>query len=100
MDLPHGFFSTVRARYFGPQPIIEDNSVRSPSSLTFNLRAGWRSRHWELALDVLNVLDQPNPDIAYYYASRLPGEPAGGVDDVHFHPAEPRTLRISFTRWF
>ena len=100
VDLPHGFFSTVRARYFGPQPIIEDNSVRSPSSLTFNLRAGWRSRHWELALDVLNVLDQPNPDIAYYYASRLPGEPAGGVDDVHFHPAEPRTLRISFTRWF
>ena len=35
-------------------------------------------------------------DIDYYYASRLPGEPAGGVDDIHFHPAAPRTARISF----
>jgi hypothetical protein len=24
---------------------------------------------------------------------RLPGEPADGVEDVHFHPMEPRTLR-------
>ncbi|MEQ8514635.1 MAG: hypothetical protein RIC38_03435 [Chromatocurvus sp.] len=34
-------------------------------------------------------------DIAYYYASRLPGEPANGVDDVHFHPLEPRAIRAS-----
>jgi hypothetical protein len=34
-------------------------------------------------------------DITYFYASRLPGEPAAGVEDKHFHPAEPRTLRLS-----
>ena len=34
-------------------------------------------------------------DIMYFYASRLPGEPASGVEDKHFHPAEPRTLRLS-----
>ena len=100
LELPHGFFNTARLRYFGPQPIIEDNSVRAPSSLTFNLRTGWRSRQWELALDVLNVSGQSSPDIAYYYASRLAGEPVGGRDDVHFHPAEPRTLRISVMRKF
>ena len=31
----------------------------------------------------------------YYYASRLPGEPAAGVNDVHTHPAEPRSTRVS-----
>jgi hypothetical protein len=36
-------------------------------------------------------------DITYFYASRLPGEPAAGVEDKHFHPAEPRTLRLSLT---
>jgi hypothetical protein len=100
VDLPRGFFGSARARYFGPQPLIEDDSVRSPSSLTFNLRAGWRSREWEIAVDVLNVLDRTNPDIAYFYTSRLPGEPVGGVDDIHFHPAEPRTVRVSLSRRF
>jgi len=100
VDLPRGFFGTLRTRYFGRQPLIEDNSVRSPASLTFNLRAGWRHHSWEIAVDVLNVLDHVNPDIAYFYTSRLRDEPAGGVDDLHFHPAEPRTIRCSLTRRF
>jgi hypothetical protein len=33
-------------------------------------------------------------DIDYFYASRLPGEPADGVEDIHTHPALPRSARI------
>ena len=33
--------------------------------------------------------------IDYYYTSRLPGEPAAGVNDVHFHPIESRSFRVS-----
>ncbi|MEP6830659.1 MAG: hypothetical protein ABI963_09990 [Rhizomicrobium sp.] len=44
--------------------------------------------------------DTKASDINYFYTSRLPGEPAGGVDDVHTHPAEPRELRVSITRRF
>ena len=95
-----GWFGSVRARYFGSQPLIEDNSVRAPSSLTFNARIGWRSKDWEIALDVLNLLDRTGYDIAYDYVSRLKGEPAGGVADLHFHPAEPRTFRIGVVRRF
>ena len=95
-----GAFGTVRLRYFGPQPLIEDDSVRAPSSLTLNGRIGWRAKSWDIALDVLNVLDRGNFDIAYFYRSRLRGEPAGGVEDIHFHPAEPRTLRFSVARRF
>lgn len=100
VDLADGFFGSLRARYFGPQPLIEDDSVRAPSSLTWNLRAGWRNREWEFAVDVLNLLDRANNDIAYFYPSRLPGEPTEGVDDIHFHPAEPRTVRVSISRRF
>ena len=95
-----GWFGSARLRYFGPQPLIEDDSVRAPSSLTFNLRAGWRAKGWGVAVDILNLLDRKNYDIAYYYASRLPGEPVGGVNDIHFHPAEPLTLRANVTRRF
>ena len=99
VDLPSGWFGSLRARYFGPQPLIEDDSVTGPSSLTFNGRVGWHDKKWEVALDVLNLLDRANNDIAYYYESQLAGEPAP-VADIHLHPAEPRTLRLSVTRWF
>jgi hypothetical protein len=95
-----GWFGSLRARYFGPQPLEETGQFYEPSSLTFNARIGWRHRDWELAVDVLNLLDRTNDDIAYYYTSRLPGEPAGGVDDVHLHPAEPRLVRFSVMKKF
>jgi hypothetical protein len=46
-------------------------------------------------VSVLNLLDARASDIQYYYASRLPGEPAGGVNDIHFHPVEPRQVRVA-----
>ena len=46
-------------------------------------------------LDIFNLFNTKDSDIDYYYASRLPGEPSAGVDDIHFHPALPRTARLS-----
>src|SRR3954470_8641545 len=37
-----GWFGALKARHFGPRPLIEDNSVHSLSSLIFNARAGYR----------------------------------------------------------
>jgi hypothetical protein len=96
----HGWFGSLRERYFGPQPVVESGSVYEPSSLTFNGRAGWRSRNWEVAVDLLNIFNRQNDDIEYYYTSRLAGEPPGGVEGAHIHPAEPRTVRFSLLRRF
>lgn len=53
-----------------------------------------------LTLDVFNLLDRRASDIDYFYASRLKGEPADGVIDVHFHPVEPRRFRLTMTANF
>jgi len=82
-------------RYFGPRPLIEDNSVRSSSTTIAYLRASYRfDRRWQLTADVFNLFNRRVSDVDYYYASRLAGEPAEGVADIHFHPGEPRTLRL------
>ena len=90
-----GPFGTVRLRHFGAYPLIEDNSVRAQSSSLVNLSAGYELGRARITAQVLNVLDDENSDIQYFYTSRLPGEPADGVEDVHFHPSEPRELRIT-----
>jgi hypothetical protein len=38
--------------------------------------------------------------ISYFYASRLPGERAGGVEDRHIHPVEPRQARVTLRAAF
>ncbi len=96
-----GWYGSLRSRYFSPRPLTEDGSEESRASWQLNGRIGYRKDDWQIALDVLNILDRKDNDIEYYYASRANlGEPALGIDDVHLHPGEPRTVRISFTRYF
>lgn len=94
---PNGFSASARLRYLGETPLVEDDSVRADSSLLVNAGVGYRFDALELRLDVFNLLDSDDYDISYYYASRLPGEPAEGVEDIHFHPLKPRTVRASVT---
>jgi outer membrane receptor protein involved in Fe transport len=92
----HRVSGGFRVRYLGPRPLIEDASVRSRRSLLVNLEAGYRlAPRTRIVLDVVNLFDSRDSDIDYYYTSRLPGEPAQGVDDIHTHPLQPRTARVS-----
>ena len=95
-----GFFSNVRVRAFGKRPLIEDNSKQGKASFQVNASIGYRHQNWETALECLNVFDRKDNDIEYFYTSRLPGEQAGGYDDVHLHPTEPRLFRLRVTYKF
>ncbi|MFT3735582.1 MAG: TonB-dependent receptor [Rhodocyclaceae bacterium] len=95
------WFGHVQVRYFGPRALIEDNSVRSRATTLTYLRVGYAFKpSTRLALDVFNLLNRKGSDIDYYYASRLQGESSSGVDDVHSHPVEPRTLRLTLRHNF
>ncbi|MEM9301611.1 MAG: TonB-dependent receptor [Pseudomonadota bacterium] len=93
----NGLFVSARARYLGEAPLIEDDSVRSPTSLLVNIGGGYRFGDFSARVDVFNLFESDDFDIAYFYASRLPGEGAGGVEDIHFRPLEPRSIRASLT---
>jgi outer membrane receptor protein involved in Fe transport len=95
VDLPSGWFGGMRLRYLGAAPLIEDNSVRAPSSTLVNLDIGRRfGKRWKLTLGVYNLFDRAANDITYFYESQLPNETTP-VEDIHFHPVEPRTLRAT-----
>jgi len=94
------WFGALRWRYFGPRPLVEDNSVRSASSSLTSLRVGYRlSPRTQVSIDVFNLFDNDVNDIEYWYDSQLPNETVP-VFDRHIHPAEPRTFRLTFAHRF
>ena len=92
------YFGGLQLRYFGPRPLIEDNSVRSDKTLTLNGRIGYKfSKSLRIDLEGYNLTNRKDAAIDYYYASRLPNEPDDhvGTADKHFHPIESRSFRIN-----
>ena len=91
----NGWLATARLRYFGKYPLIEDESVKSDGSLLVNLRGGREWGRFGAFIDIFNVFNSKDHDVDYFYASRLPGEPAEGVEDIHYHIFQPRSVRAS-----
>ena len=75
--------------------------MRSPSTTIVNAQVGYKfNKTWTATVDLLNLFDERSSDIDYYYASRLRGEPAEGVDDIHTHPNEPFSVRFTVSARF
>ncbi|WP_374583418.1 TonB-dependent receptor [Pseudoduganella sp.] len=90
----------LRLRWFGPRPLVEDNSVRSRASATVNGRLAYRfGPRTTLELEGFNLANRKVSAIDYFYESRLKGE-AEARADVHFHPIESRSFRASLSHAF
>jgi outer membrane receptor protein involved in Fe transport len=99
IDTYRGWSGSLRFRYFGAKPLIEDNSVRSDSSTFVTARVGYAlPKGVDIGAEIFNLFDQEASDVDYYYESRLPGEPLSGFADVHFHPLQSRSVRF-FIDW-
>ncbi|MBW3498128.1 TonB-dependent receptor [Janthinobacterium sp. NKUCC08_JDC] len=97
---PGPWSGSLRLRYFGPRPLVEDNSVRSSASVGLNGRIAYQiDKTLRVEVEGYNLANRRDSAIDYYYASRLPGE-AQPVDDIHFHPVESRSLRLTLVKNF
>lgn len=97
-DVWGGFFGGVNVRYFGPRPLIEDNSVRSKSSTPVSARLGYNFGDGLMVqVDGYNLLDESASQIDYFYESRFPAN-AAPQEGIHFHPLEPRSFRFAVTK--
>lgn len=106
LDLPNGVEGALRVRHFGDVPLVEDGSVHASGTTVLNARVGYRFTSLvRVHVDVFNLFDSADPDIAYYFPSCLASDtvaacdPAAptrdGVADIHSHPVEPRAARLT-----
>ena len=85
---------TMRVRHFGKAPLIEDGSVTSDPTTLINLGAFYEWGRFRFGAELFNIFDANDADITYFYESQLASETAP-VEDRHFHPVEPRQVRLS-----
>ncbi len=93
------WFGGVEFRDLGSHPLLQDNSLRSAGYREVNANLGFKlSPRLKVRLDVYNLFDSKDDAADYFYADRIsPSEPAAGVEDLHVHPLEPRSARVTFT---
>jgi hypothetical protein len=88
---------SMRLRYFGPEPITQDGSVKSQPSTVLEAQIGYKvGSRLKTSLQVFNLLNVPTWDIEYDYTYRLPGQPLAGATGPDGHPGEPRSFRLVF----
>ncbi len=52
------------------------------------------------SLGVYNILNKHADAAEFWYIDRLQGEPAAGVADLHVHPLEPISARLTIAKKF
>ena len=94
--------TATNAASLSTRSIIPQNEIVNiiHRRLSSDLGAYYAIGRIRIGADVLNLFDARDADISYFYASRLQGEAAEGVEDRHIHPVEPRQVRVSLTYRF
>lgn len=91
----------IEFRFLGKHSLIEDNSEISKGDQEWNVNAGYDfGDGLKARLDIFNVFGSGDNAAEYFYTDRLPGEPADGVPDLHIHPLEPRSFRLTVSKTF
>lgn len=91
----------LQYRYLGAFPLSSDDVVQGHGYGEWNGDVRYRLQNgWQLAAGVYNLTNKKADAMEYWYVDRLPGEAAGGVADVHAHPLEPISVRLTVTRKF
>ena len=90
--LPWGLSTSLEMRYLGDRPADPDRTQTARGYTLFGWTGRYRYRSLEAFLSVENLTNVDWREAQFFFTSRLPGEPAGGVADIHYTPGTPRSF--------
>ncbi|PSL45476.1 outer membrane receptor protein involved in Fe transport [Chitinophaga niastensis] len=91
-----GINASLRYRYMGQRPAIEDNSVESKAYFLMDAVLKYNYKRFEFGLSAENLLNTKWAEAQFYDASQLKEEKSP-VMDFHITPGTPFSLRGSVT---
>ena len=90
--LPWGLSASAAMRYVSNRYADESRQQIARGYTLLDLSARYRYKNLEAFLSVENLANAEWREAQFFFESRLPGEPAGGVPDIHYTPGNPRTF--------
>ena len=90
--LPWGLSSSLSMRYLGDRYADEERHQTARGYLLFDITARYRYKWLEAFVSIENLANTEYREAQFFFTSRLAGEPAGGVPDIHYTPGNPRTV--------
>ncbi len=95
------YYGGIEVRALGQYPLVDDNTEKDAGYTETNINLGYKiNPHLKLDIEVFNLFNARADAGAYYYTSRLQGEPLDGVADHQNHPIEPISARFAVTATF
>jgi len=79
-------------RYLGDRYADEDRHQTARGYLLFDVTARYRYKWLEAFLSIENLTNSEYREAQFFFTSRLAGEPATGVPDIHYTPGNPRSV--------
>jgi outer membrane receptor protein involved in Fe transport len=91
----------LQYRYLGAYPLSADGAVRGSGYGEWNADVRYRRADgWQLSLGIYNLTNKKANAAEFWYVDRLAGEAPGGTADIHIHPLEPTSARVSLAKIF
>jgi outer membrane receptor protein involved in Fe transport len=90
--LPWGLATSLEVRRVDDRFASEDRQQTARGYTLVDFTARYRYRNFEAFVAVENLFDVDYREAQFFFTSRLRGEPAAGVDDIHFTPGQPRAI--------
>ena len=88
--------ASLRYRYLGERPLIEDASVIAQDYFITDVVVKYSKPKYQISVSIENLFDQDWREAVFYDSSQLQEETAP-VDDIHFTPGTPFLAKLSLT---
>jgi hypothetical protein len=98
--LPWGLSTDLGMIYVGNRALDPLRQQTARGYTLFNWTGRYRYKNLEAFLSIENLTNTEWREGQFFFTSRLQGEPAAGVPDVHFTPGNPRTFLGGLTLRF
>lgn len=96
----NGFTASLRYRYIGDRPANEDNTIVANGYFITDIVAGYNHKNkYQIGFLIENLFNEDWKEAQFATESRLKGEPAP-VDEIHYTPGTPFSLRGNLTFYF
>ena len=99
LRLQNGIKASLRYRFLGERPLIEDASVIGQDYFITDLVVNYTTSKYQIGLSVENLFDNDWREAVFYDSSQLQGEPQP-VEDIHFTPGTPFLAKLNFIYFF